>query len=172
MTRTPTGTAETAAETARGDTGTAPFARSTGELVGELSEQVSRLVRDEVRLAWREVQRKGAHARTGAGLFGAAGVLAVYGGGAVLAGLVLLLAMVLPAWLAALAIGGGLLLVAALTALVGRSQLRRAAPPVPDRAVASVREDLAVIRQRARPEREATGTPEKVTEVPGERTRP
>jgi membrane protein len=127
--------------------------RSTGELVGQLSEQVTRLIQDEARLAWREVQRKGARAGVGAGLFGAAGVLALYGGGAVVAGLVLVLAMVLPAWVAALVLGGAILLVAAITALVGRAQLRRAAPPVPDQAVASVREDLAVIKQHARAER-------------------
>jgi Putative Actinobacterial Holin-X, holin superfamily III len=64
---------------------------------------------------------------------------------------VLLLAMVLPAWLAALVIGAAVLIMAGVTALVGRAQLRKAAPPVPDRTVASVREDLAMIRQRAHP---------------------
>ncbi|GDY29048.1 phage holin family protein [Gandjariella thermophila] len=129
--------------------------RSTGELVGQLSEQVSRLVRDEARLAWREVQRKGARAGRGASLFGAAGVLALYGGGALVAGLILVLALVLPAWVAALVLGGAILLVAGITALAGRAQMRRAAPPVPRQAVASVREDMEVIRQHVRHERAA-----------------
>jgi hypothetical protein len=133
--------------------------RSTGELVGQLSEQISRLVRDEARLAWREVHRKGTRAGVGAGLFGVAGVLALYGGGAVVAGLVLALALVLPAWAAGLVLGGAILLVAGITALVGRGQLRRAAPPVPDRAVASVREDLEVIRQHARGDRHHADEP-------------
>jgi hypothetical protein len=46
------------------------------ELLTQLSQQTSRLVRDELRLAQAELKEKGRHAGRGAGLFGAAGFLA------------------------------------------------------------------------------------------------
>jgi hypothetical protein len=52
---------------------------STAVLVKQLTEQVSRLVRDELKLATAEMTRKGARAGKGAGLFGGSGILALYG---------------------------------------------------------------------------------------------
>src|ERR1700744_1171865 len=52
---------------------------STGELVKRLSEQVSALVRDELKLAQLEMTRKGKQAGIGAGMFGASGLIALYG---------------------------------------------------------------------------------------------
>src|SRR5688500_20211713 len=69
---------------------------STAQLVNQLSEQVSRLARDEIRLAVAELKDKGKHAGVGAGMFGAAGVFAWWGGLSVVAGLILLLALVVP----------------------------------------------------------------------------
>ena len=123
---------------------------STGELVARLSEQVSRLVRTELRLAQLELADKGKRAGIGVALFGGGGLLALYGVGAIVAGLVLLLALALPAWAAALIVGGVLLAVAGVLALRGRTQVRQATPPVPKQALDSVKADVAVVKERAR----------------------
>ncbi|NUT49489.1 MAG: phage holin family protein [Saccharothrix sp.] len=122
---------------------------STAELVNRLSEQVTRLARDEIRLAVAEVREKGKRVGTGAGLLGGAGVLAWFGLMTVLAGLVLLLATVMPAWLAAFVVAVAVFVAAGVLALVGRGQLRRGSPPVPEQAVAGVRQDIATVSERA-----------------------
>ena len=58
---------------------------STGELIKLLSEQVSTLVRDELKLAQLEMTRKGKQAGIGAGMLGGGGVLALYGIGCLIA---------------------------------------------------------------------------------------
>ncbi|HUK72846.1 MAG TPA: phage holin family protein [Streptosporangiaceae bacterium] len=121
-----------------------------GELIKQASEQISRLLRDEMRLARAELAGKGKRAGIGAGLFGGAGMVGFYGAAAILAAAVLALALVLPAWAAALIVGVGLLAVAAAVALVGKRQIAQANPPVPDQATASVKADVAEIRERAK----------------------
>jgi peptidoglycan/LPS O-acetylase OafA/YrhL len=121
--------------------------RSVGALLADLSEQTHRLVAAEFRLAMTEVHRKAKRAQRGAAMFGGATVFGFAGVGAVVAAAVLALALVLPGWLSALLVGGAALLVAGLCALVGRFQLRRATPPVPEWAVASVREDIDTIKR-------------------------
>ncbi|GIH46838.1 Putative Holin-X, holin superfamily III [Microbispora rosea] len=123
---------------------------STGELVRRLSEDVSRLIRDELRLARLEMTRKGKRAGMGAGLLGAAGLVAFYGGGALVATAILALALVLPAWASALIIGAALLALAGLLALVGKEQVSRATPPTPDEAMRSLKADIDVMKESAR----------------------
>jgi uncharacterized membrane protein YqjE len=124
--------------------------RSTAELVQRLSEQVSQLVRQEMQLAKLELAEKGKRTGIGAGLFGGSGLFAVYGIAVLVAAAVLGLATVWPAWLAALVVGLLLLLLAGLLALVGRGQFKKAMPPVPTDAVASVKADVDEITTRAR----------------------
>jgi uncharacterized membrane protein YqjE len=124
--------------------------RSTGELVQQLSEQVSRLVREELRLAQLELADKGKRAGIGAGLFGGGGLLAAYGIAALIAGLTLLLALVLPGWAAALIAGGVLLAAAGVLALLGRGQVRGATPPLPRETIDSVKADVDEVKERAR----------------------
>lgn len=118
---------------------------STAELVQRATEQVSRLVRDELALARAELAQKGKHAGIGVGLFGGAGVLALYGLGALAATAILLLALVLPAWAAALIVAVVLFVAAGLLALAGKKQVSRAVPPVPASAVRSVRADVDTV---------------------------
>src|SRR6202042_552351 len=101
---------------------------SAGELVKQLSEQVSRLVRDELKLAASEMASKGSRAGKGAGLFGGSGVIALFGVGCLLAAAIAGLALVLAIWLAALIVGAALLAMAGGAVLVGRGQLRQAVP--------------------------------------------
>ncbi|NBE98066.1 phage holin family protein [Nonomuraea sp. KC401] len=122
----------------------------THKLVNDLSEQVSRLVRDELRLARMELQEKGRHAGFGAGLFGAAGVVALFGGGALVAAVVMLLALFLPGWVAAAIVAVVLFIVAAVLGLTGRKQVKRAGPPVPRETLASVRADIDMVKEKAR----------------------
>jgi uncharacterized membrane protein YqjE len=123
--------------------------RSTGELVQQVSELVAKLVREEISLAQLELKEKGKRAGVGAGLFGGGGLVALYGVGALVAAAVLGLAEVVPAWLAALIVGVVLLAVAGVVALMGKKQVERAVPPVPEQAIESVREDIDVVKGRA-----------------------
>ncbi|MEV5552793.1 phage holin family protein [Nonomuraea wenchangensis] len=121
----------------------------TQKLVSDLSAQVTRLVKDELRLARMELTAKGKRAGLGAGLFGAAGTAAFYGGAALVAAVILLLALVMPAWVAALVVGVVLLVVAAVLGLVGKNQVQRATPPVPVETIASVKADIDMVKERA-----------------------
>jgi hypothetical protein len=124
--------------------------RSAGDLVKDLSEQVSRLVRDELKLAQVEMTAKGKRAGAGAGMLGGGGLLALYGAACLLAAAIIGLARVVPAWLAALTVGVVVLAAAGVAALLGRGQLRNAAPPVPEQAVGSVKADVAEVKESAR----------------------
>ena len=121
--------------------------KSTAELVHDLTEQFSHLARTEIRLAVREVQDKAKHAGRGAAGLGIAGVLAGYGLAAVVAGIVLLVALALPAWVAALIVGGALLLIAGVAVLVARGQFRKSTPPVPTEALADTKKDIQVVKE-------------------------
>ena len=121
-----------------------------GELVQDLSRQTSTLIRQEMRLAQAELAEKGRHAGKGAGIFGGAGVVALYGVGALIAAAVLGLATVLEPWIAAAAIGAGLLLIAGVLALTGKKELDEAGPPKPEQAIESVQLDIDTMKARAK----------------------
>ena len=120
---------------------------STAELVKLASEQISRLVRDELALARVEMAAKAKRAGTGIGLFGAAGVVALYGVAALVVTSIVALDLVLPLWLAALIVAVVLLLVAGVMALVGRGQVREMGTPVPEETVDSVKTDVQTVSQ-------------------------
>jgi hypothetical protein len=122
---------------------------SAGELVKNLSEQVSRLIRDELKLAEYEMTRKAKRMGRGAGMFGGSGLVALYGIGCLLAAAIIGLASVLPAWAAALIVGGALLVIAGVAALLGKSQVSKAVPPMPEQTVQSVKADVEEIKERA-----------------------
>jgi hypothetical protein len=121
-----------------------------GELVQDLSRQTSTLIRQEMRLAQAELTEKGRHAGKGAGMFGGAGAVALYGVGALVAAAILGLATVLDPWIAAAAVGAGLLLIAGVLALTGKKELDEASPPKPELAIQSVQQDLEAVKPRAR----------------------
>ena len=120
---------------------------SVGDLVKAMSADLSRLVRDELQLAQVELSVKAKTAGVGIGAFGGAGVLAFYGGAVLIAAAVLALALVLPAWLAALIVGIVVLAIAGVAALIGKKKVSAAGPAVPERTVASVKEDVAEIKE-------------------------
>ena len=124
---------------------------STGDLVKQLSEQVSVLVRGELKLAQLEMTRKGKQAGLGAGMLGAGGLAALYGVACLLACVVIALSGAVAAWLAALIVGVALLAVSAAAALLGKGRLQKVTPAVPEQAIGSVKADVEEIRERAHP---------------------
>jgi Protein of unknown function (DUF1469). len=127
-----------------------PADASTADLVRLAAEQISRLVRDELQLARAEMTTKARRFGTGAGLFGVAGVIALYGIGVLVAALVLLLALVLPAWAAALIVAVVLFAAAGIMALVGRGEFRRGTPAAPEQTLDSVKADVQTVTEAVR----------------------
>ena len=124
--------------------------QSTAELVQTASEQISRLVRDEIALAKAELAVKGKHAGIGIGLFGGGGVLVFYGVGAAIATLIIVFDIFLPLWLAALIWTVALFALAGVLALIGRNQVAKASPPEPSAAIESVKLDVDELKQAVR----------------------
>ena len=122
---------------------------STGELVSKLSQEVSELIRDELRLAQVEVAVKAKKAGVGVGLLGTAGIIALYGVAVLIATVILALALVLDAWLAALIVGVVLMAIAGVAGLLGKNRVAEAAPPVPSDAIESVKKDVAAVKEGA-----------------------
>lgn len=122
---------------------------SIAELIKQLSEQSSRLARQEVELAKAELAVKGKRAGIGAGMFGGAGVVGFYGLGALMAAAVLALATAVTAWLAALIVAAVLAAIAGILALQGKHKVSQATPPLPEQAAESVKEDVQWAKTRA-----------------------
>ncbi|HEY0000276.1 MAG TPA: phage holin family protein [Actinoplanes sp.] len=122
----------------------------TGQLVSQLTEQVSTLIRDELTLAKLEMVEKGKRAGTGAGLLGGAGVVAAYGVGALLVTIGAALALVLPVWAAALVVTVLLFVVAGVAALIGKKQVKQALPPEPLAAMESGKKDVDAVKNAIR----------------------
>ncbi|MEJ7832755.1 MAG: phage holin family protein [Nocardioides sp.] len=117
-----------------------------GALVHRLSEQIPELVRSEMRLAQVELTEKGKRAGIGVGAFGAAGLLAIFGLGTLIAAAVLALDLVLPAWAAALIVAAVLFLVAAAGAMFGKKEIATATPAAPESAIEGLKEDVATMK--------------------------
>lgn len=123
---------------------------SLAELIQQASTQTATLVRQEIRLAQAELQRKGQRAGLGAGLVGSGGLLALYGGGALIAGAILALDTAVPGWLAAVIVAAVLFAAAGVLALTGKKSIDDATPLVPEQAVESTQQDVAQVKERAR----------------------
>lgn len=121
-----------------------------GELVKELSGQVSQLVHQEVELAKAEMGEKGKKAGVGAGMLGGAAVAALALLGSLTAFLILVIAIAIPAWASALCVTVLWAAVAAVLALRGRDELRRMGKPVPEKTVDSVKEDVQWLKDPTR----------------------
>lgn len=126
-----------------------------GELLKQLSEQTSTLVRQEIELAKAEVTDKGKKAGIGAGFLAGAGLLALLALGALTAFFILLLDGALANWLAALVVTLVYLAIAGVLGLMGKKKLQEAGPPVPEQTVQTVKEDVDVVKTRAKEGRSA-----------------
>jgi hypothetical protein len=123
--------------------------RPIGELLKQLSEQTTTLVRQELDLAKAEVSEKGKKAGAGAGMFGGAGASALLGLGALTAAAITLLDNAMSTQLAALIVSVVWFAIAGVLALQGRSKVQEATPPVPEQATESVKEDVQWAKTRA-----------------------
>lgn len=106
-------------------------------------------MRKELQLAQLEMTEKGKRAATGAGLFGGAGMVALYGIGAVIAAVILLLATAVAAWLSALIVAVVLLAAGGIAALIGKKQVQQAVPPQPEQAIQSTKRDVDHVKEKA-----------------------
>jgi MFS family permease len=128
--------------------------RPVAELVRQLSDQTTTLVRQEIELAKAEMTAKGKQVGIGAGAFGAAGLVGLYAVGAITACLILALSTAVAGWLAALIVGVVYAAIAGILALVGKKKTQAGAPPVPERAISSTKEDVEWAKTRAKTARQ------------------
>jgi uncharacterized membrane protein YqjE len=124
--------------------------RSTGELLKELSDQTTTLVKQEIELAKAELGEKGKKAGIGAGMFGGAGLMGVFALAALTTCIIVALDSAMELWLAALIVAVVYAAIAGVLALQGRNKVQEAAPPVPEQATESVKEDVQWAKTRAK----------------------
>lgn len=129
---------------------TEPQDASLGTLVSDLSSQIPELVRSEMRLAQAELAEKGKRAGLGIGMFSAAGLLAFFGLAVLITTGILLLALVLPGWAAALIVAVVLFVLAGIVALVGKKAVGEATPAKPERAMDGIKQDIATVKGERR----------------------
>jgi hypothetical protein len=122
--------------------------RPLGELLKQLSEETTRLVRQEIELAKAELTQKGKQAGMGAGLFGAAGAIGLLALAALTTCFILALDAVMPAWLAALIVAVVYGVIAAVLAMRGSAKVRQAVPPVPEQTIETVKEDVQWVKNQ------------------------
>lgn len=120
-----------------------------GELVQQASQQLTELVRGELRLAQAEMKEKGKLYGKGGGLFGGAGVVGFLMAQALVATMIAALAVALPVWAAGLVVTAALAVIAALMAVSGKKQVDQAGPPTPKQTVENVKADVAEIKESA-----------------------
>lgn len=99
---------------------------SVGQLVAKVTAQFSSLIRDEIKYATMQLKAKVVKSAVGAALFAVAGVLALYALGILLLAAGFAIALALPAWAAFLIVGGVLLLICIILALVGINRFKAA----------------------------------------------
>jgi len=113
-----------------------------GELFKQLSDELSTLVRQELKLAQAEMTAKGKQAGLGVGMFGGAGLAGVLALLTLTTFLVALLSEGMDVWVAALIMTVLYAAVAGVLALNGKRRISEATPPVPEQTVESVKEDV------------------------------
>jgi hypothetical protein len=123
---------------------------STAELITRATQQSTELIRNELKLAQAEMTEKAKHAGIGAGLFGGAGIVALYGVGALIATIILALSLLMPAWLSALIVTVVLFAIAGVAALMGKKQVSQATPAAPQEAIEGVKRDVDTVKGGSR----------------------
>jgi uncharacterized membrane protein YqjE len=129
------------------DQGTDLRDNSIGDLLKQLSQDTSTLVKQEMALARAELTEQGKRAGTGAGMLGGAGVAGLLTLGALTATLIGVLDTAMAFWLAALIVTIVWAAVAGVLALQGRNKIKEATPPAPQ-TVETVKEDVRWAKTR------------------------
>ena len=123
--------------------------RSVGELFAELSREMAMLVRQEVHLAKTEVSQKASQIGKDIGFLAVGGVVAYAGFLVLLAALILVLAIFLPGWLAALVVGLVVAGVAYFLVQKGLTDLKRI-DLAPRQTVQTLKEDVQWAKDQTR----------------------
>jgi uncharacterized membrane protein YqjE len=127
-----------------------PRQMSLGELMKQLADQTSRLVRNEVRLAKAELNEKAQSYGRAAGLLAAAAAVGLLTGIAFTMFLIYVLKLALPLWAAALIVAVVYGVVGFALLAAGKKKLDEARTPVPERTVESVKEDVQWLKTQTR----------------------
>lgn len=122
-----------------------------GQLIAELSEQSSQLIRDEIRLAQSELVDRAKLAVRGAAFFGGAGLLGFFGFAALIRAGIALLNRVLPEWASSLIVSGILFAGAGIAARAGREEIKKAAPTEQTATTENLKRDVGQIKERGLP---------------------
>lgn len=123
---------------------------STGDLVKQLSEQTTTLVRKEIELAKAELSEKGKVAGQGAGMFGGAAVVGLLAAAALTTMILALLDKAMDLWVAALIVTVVYGAIAAVLAMSGKDRVKQGMPPAPEETVETVKEDVQWAKSRAK----------------------
>jgi hypothetical protein len=124
--------------------------RPVAELLKQLSQETTTLVRQELELAKAEMAQKGKRAGVGAGMLGGAGVAALLSLIALTLAAIAALDLAMPAWLAGLIVCVLWAATAGLLALQGKQKVEAATPAAPEQAIESTKEDVQWAKTRAR----------------------
>ncbi|MFF3418529.1 phage holin family protein [Streptomyces sp. NPDC002698] len=120
-----------------------------GELVQQASQQLTELVRGEMKLAQAEMKEKGKRYGKSGGLLGGASLAGFLMLQALVASAIAAVTLLLPVWAAALIVTAALGAIAAVLALSGKKQVGKASPPTPQSTIENVKADVAEIKRSA-----------------------
>lgn len=129
--------------------------RSIFTLIKELPAQLVGLIKLELAQLVAELKKKAINAGIGIAMFLVAAFLGFFAFATLIAAAVLGIAVVFPGWLAALIVGGALLLLTIILALLGLRSLKKALPPLPEKSMESIKQDLNAIKGVGRYDRQA-----------------
>lgn len=118
--------------------------RSLFTLIGELPDTVSNLVRAEIDQIKAELTYKAKHFGIGAGLAAGAAVVAVFLLFTLITAAIFALALVMPAWAAALTVSGILILIIVVLLWIAYVNFKRGSEPL--ESVESIKADLDALK--------------------------
>src|ERR671916_100309 len=125
--------------------------RPIGDLLKQLSQETTTLVKQELDLAKAEMTQKGKDAGAGAGFIGGGALFGLGMFGALTASLIALLATAIDhVWLAALIVAVVYGAIGGVLALRGKDKIQEAAPAGPEQTVETVKEDVEWARTQTR----------------------
>ncbi|MEP6482209.1 MAG: phage holin family protein [Rhodoglobus sp.] len=127
-------------------TGGEPRKRSLFTLIADIPSLITNLIRAELEQLKDEILGKLKHAGIGIGLLAGAGAFLFFALAVFVTAAILGLATVLPAWAAALIVGGALLVFAVILVLIGVANLKKGVPPAPTKTISSVKKDVNALK--------------------------
>lgn len=120
--------------------------RTLGELFTELAGETGTLVRQEVALAQTEILHKATKAGKNVGYLVVGGAVAYAGVLAVLAGVIILLSNVIPAWASAVVVGVAVAAVAYFMITSALAELKKT-DPMPRNTIETIKEDAKWLKK-------------------------